>query len=1345
MTTAELAQRARARGPRLWAGLLKHVREPLHRDGYALALSSAVTAAVGLCYWIVAARTYSPRLVGLNSALISAMMFVAGAATLNLANVLVRFLPHAGRGSRRFVLGCYAASTVVAVAAAVLFELAVAGSGLRFLSASPGLAVGFVLATAGWTLFVLQDGALTGLGKAVWVPVENGAFAIGKLALLAAFSGLGAYGIFASWTFATALAIAGVNVLLFARLLRRAGDPGERGVQVRSRSFGRYLVADWLCAMAWLASTTLLPIMVTAELGAEANAAFALAWALAFPLYTVAASLGTSLVLHGTREPAALPGLVRRTARQGTILLLGVVGVIELAAPLALSLFGGRYAADGASVLRLLAAGALPNLVLVLWVSSARVRRRLGGAVAALGAQSAITLISTPPLLHRFGVTGAGVAWLCGQCLVAAAVLATVARRQRPRRHEAGTARALVGRLPLRRMHTDSDVAVLAAGPLDAPLWMVKLAASDNGAARLAAHRDAVRTLRANPDLEDWGRLLPREVAAGDGWLVEAVVRGNDGRLVAPERVLGPIVDAMAPLYAATAAEAAPDAVGHWVQVRADRIGRMTCNGANRLADRLRDDLAGRALLTGWVHGDLWPGNVLVDADGSTLNGIVDWENARPDGLPAADVAHLVITTRALASGRAIGTVVRRLVDGRDVLAQAERAAMDAACPPGERLDPAAAALLAWFQHVDLRLGQAAPHPRGVWARRTLRPVLSHAGDRPHRATAPRTAPAARSLWLSPGPTGAAAVAERRPSSCTPPTHSLTSRPARLPGRTALGLAPVAVALLLWIASLRGVDLDAMTDAGLTSVLPPAFGAALAVLTVSFAATLARRRVSDLVAAAHAIALVVILHATPTILYGTLRYAWAWKHVGIVDYIQRHGTVDPYISYLTAYHDWPGFFALGALVTDATGQADALGLAQWGPPFFNLLFLGAVLLIARTLVSDTRLTWAAGWLFVLGNWVGQDYFSPQALCFFLYLAVVAVLLRARERNRVPVVVVLLLSGAVVMSHQLTPPMLVVAVAVLTITHLKRLRWLPLVVLVMTVGWIALFARPFLEQNLYWIADSIGSPSNNAAQGLRSLAAASHGMIVTAWAGRALTAAMIGLAALGFLRSAYGGSFERTAALLASCPIVLLGATSYSGEIVFRVFLFALPFLALLAAGAFFPTPRWRPSRAVAFAVVALALLAGTTRAYYGKEPIYHFFPSEVRVMERLYAAAPAGSLMLSGTFDYPWAFRHYEIYDYAALETEPTAVRRGVVAHPIRTLITLMQSHSVAYFIVTRSQEAAVDMTGVLPAGTLQRVAREMAATGTPQARAQRPRQPWYSVAYQANDVIVLRLERPAR
>ena len=66
------------RGPRrVWPGirtlspLLAHIRTPVHRDGYALVLNSAITAVIGLAYWMIAARTYPAHVVGVNAALIS--------------------------------------------------------------------------------------------------------------------------------------------------------------------------------------------------------------------------------------------------------------------------------------------------------------------------------------------------------------------------------------------------------------------------------------------------------------------------------------------------------------------------------------------------------------------------------------------------------------------------------------------------------------------------------------------------------------------------------------------------------------------------------------------------------------------------------------------------------------------------------------------------------------------------------------------------------------------------------------------------------------------------------------------------------------------------------------------------------------------------------------------------------------------------------------------------------------------------------------------------------------------------------------------------------------------------
>src|SRR5256885_2892880 len=105
----ELSERESAsRLPRSWSTLrvwfVSHFRVPMYREGYALVLSSGLSSLLGFVYWIVAARSYSPDVVGLNSAVISAMMFLAGMSQLNLASASIRFLPAAGARTRRFLV-----------------------------------------------------------------------------------------------------------------------------------------------------------------------------------------------------------------------------------------------------------------------------------------------------------------------------------------------------------------------------------------------------------------------------------------------------------------------------------------------------------------------------------------------------------------------------------------------------------------------------------------------------------------------------------------------------------------------------------------------------------------------------------------------------------------------------------------------------------------------------------------------------------------------------------------------------------------------------------------------------------------------------------------------------------------------------------------------------------------------------------------------------------------------------------------------------------------------------------------------------------------------------------------
>ena len=415
-------------GGRVLRRLVDHVRIPLHRDGYALALNSAFTAVTGLLYWILAANAFSTHAVGLNFALISAMTLLSGIASLNLPNIIVRFLPESGHRALARVVCAYAVTAALAACAAVVFIVGVGSwtPRLGFLGSDHSLQGWFVFSTIAWCVFTIQDSVLTALSRAVWVPVENAVFSVLKIVLLAAAAtALPRYGIFVSWTIAMLVSVAGVNFLIFTRLMRRAAIRPRQVVEVRNRAFARYFAADYACSVAWLSNLYLMPLIVTAVAGATTNAYWALAFTVAFPLYGISQNIGTALTLHGTIDRAALPVLARKAAIQGARVLIPAVVVLLLIAPLLLSLFGPSYAHRSTTLLRLLALGALPNFLIALSVSIARVRRRLRRAVVALGADALIALGLATPLFHAMGVTGIGIGWTGAQCVVAIGLLLT--------------------------------------------------------------------------------------------------------------------------------------------------------------------------------------------------------------------------------------------------------------------------------------------------------------------------------------------------------------------------------------------------------------------------------------------------------------------------------------------------------------------------------------------------------------------------------------------------------------------------------------------------------------------------------------------------------------------------------------------------------------------------------------------------------------------------------------------------------------------------------------------------------------------------------------------------------
>ncbi|WP_030436407.1 hypothetical protein [Actinoplanes subtropicus] len=337
------------------------------------------------------------------------------------------------------------------------------------------------------------------------------------------------------------------------------------------------------------------------------------------------------------------------------------------------------------------------------------------------------------------------------------------------------------------------------------------------------------------------------------------------------------------------------------------------------------------------------------------------------------------------------------------------------------------------------------------------------------------------------------------------------------------------------------------------------------------------------------LALIVVLTGTPAIVYDLPRIQSSAKHVEMVQQI-RHAHV--LRAAVAVYNGWPGFFSAMAWLADAAGIRDPLHLATAWQLLIGLYRVIAMRYFAGQVLRDGRQAWLAVLFCALPDTIGQDYFSPQSVGFVFGILIFGYALSRLPLRRKAAA----MTGAAVtvaITHQLSPYIIGGALCVLVVFRRLKPWWLPATVLGTAVAWALL---NWADISKFVDLDSLGSSGNFTTPTPTAVSGLTRLPVFLAMEG----ALALSLLILGVLTAVVVWRHRRSLRIwaLVACPgagLAIVVAHPYGKEGLYRAVLFALPWLAVLAAPAFpiRASRWWQAIRLAVTAVLTVDFVVGT--------------------------------------------------------------------------------------------------------------------------------------------------------
>jgi O-antigen/teichoic acid export membrane protein len=401
-------------------------KDPLHKNAIYLMMNHLVTSGLGFIFWMVVARYYPPHEVGVASVIISSMLLIAILGNLGFGIGLIRFLPDAKtEDANEMINSCFTISGIFTsiLIAIFLIGLNIWAPDLGFIRDNAIYVLIFFLFTLIWMISPLINSIFISKRASIYVFIkDSGIFSVLKVVLPLVFITYGAFGIYASWGLAAAMAFI-VSILFF---LRRIHSGYKLKFIIKKKAVNhmiQFSLGNHIGEVFKILPGLVLPLMILNLLTASDAGYFYISWMLSSLLIMIPIAVSTSLLAEGSIKASSFKEDLRKSVELILALLIPATLIIYFLGDMLLVLVGTQYSDNAFALLQLLAIASLPFTINIIYMTIKRLEKKVKEIIGIYGIMAFGTLGMSYIFINDIGLVGAGYAWLFGQTTVAMVVI----------------------------------------------------------------------------------------------------------------------------------------------------------------------------------------------------------------------------------------------------------------------------------------------------------------------------------------------------------------------------------------------------------------------------------------------------------------------------------------------------------------------------------------------------------------------------------------------------------------------------------------------------------------------------------------------------------------------------------------------------------------------------------------------------------------------------------------------------------------------------------------------------------------------------------------------------------